>query len=184
MLFRSLQTYANSVSYGSVFVYKPNGNIFIFNPDGNGGYISNDASNLDKLEHLAGGGWRLLIDNDNSIENYDIAGKLISISSRNGRMQTLGYDTSGRLTAVTNDTGQTLTFTYDGASRISTMTDPDGRLYLYAYDTKDNLISVTYPDGKIRTYHYNEQAYTNNAYLPNVLTGITDENDVRYTLYT
>ena len=179
-----LQTYANSVSYGSVFVYKPNGNIFIFNPDGNGGYISNDASNLDKLEHLAGGGWRLLIDNDNSIENYDIAGKLISISSRNGRMQTLGYDTSGRLTAVTNDTGQTLTFTYDGASRISTMTDPDGRLYLYAYDTKDNLISVTYPDGKIRTYHYNEQAYTNNAYLPNVLTGITDENDVRYTLYT
>jgi YD repeat-containing protein len=46
------------------------------------------------------------------------------------------------------------------------------------------LTSVTYPDGKIRTYHYNEQAYTSNTNLPNALTGITDENGVRFATYT
>src|SRR5690606_9730209 len=77
-----IQTYPESYSYGSVFIYRPNGNIFIFNPDENGGYISENTRNFDKLELLEEGGWRLTIDDDNSIENYDESGKLISKTDR------------------------------------------------------------------------------------------------------
>ncbi|MEI2768664.1 MAG: RHS repeat-associated core domain-containing protein [Nitrosomonas sp.] len=128
-------------------------------------------------------GWRL-ITSDDEVEAYNTSGKLLSISSRDGRTQTLGYDTNGRLSTVTDDVGRTLSFTYDGSSRIQTLTDPAGGVTQYGYDASSNLTSVTYPDGKVRTYHYNEQAYTSNTNLPHALTGITDENSVRFAIYT
>jgi RHS repeat-associated protein len=64
------------------------------------------------------------------------------------------------------------------------MTDPANGIYQYTYDSVGNLTSVTFPDGKIRTYHYNEAAFTSGANLPNALTGITDENGVRFATYT
>jgi len=128
-------------------------------------------------------GWRL-ITSDDEIETYNTAGKLLSISSRDGRTKTLSYDANNRLISVTDDVGRSLNFTYDGSSRIQAMTDPAGGLYQYAYDTVGNLTAVTYPDGKVRTYHYNEPAYTSNTNLPNALTGITDENGVRFATYT
>ena len=128
-------------------------------------------------------GWRL-ITSDDEVEAYNASGKLLSISSRDGRTQTLGYDTNGRLTTVTDDVGRVLNFTYDGPSRIQTLTDPAGGVTQYGYDATGNLTSVTYPDGKVRTYHYNEPAYTSNVNLPHALTGITDENGVRFATYT
>ena len=128
-------------------------------------------------------GWRL-ITSDDEIETYNTAGKLLSISSRDGRTKTLSYDANNRLISVTDDVGRSLNFTYDGSSRIQAMTDPAGGLYQYAYDTVGNLTAVTYPDGKVRTYHYNEPAYTSSTNLPNALTGITDENGVRFATYT
>ncbi len=178
-----LQTYAESSSYGSVFVYRPNGNITIYKPDGNGKYISENTDELDILEQFGSGGWRLIIDSDNSIENYNSTGKLLSITRRDGRTQTLPYDANDRLITVTDDIGQALVFTYDNKNRINTLRDPSGGLYQYTYDINNNLISITYPNGKIRTYHYNEQIYTNNIYLPHALTGITDENGERYAIY-
>ena len=73
---------------------------------------------------------------------------------------------------------------YDGSSRIATMTDPASGVYQYAYDADGNLSSVAYPDSKVRTYHYNEAAFTSNTNLPYALTGITDENGVRFATYT
>lgn len=64
------------------------------------------------------------------------------------------------------------------------MTDPTNGVTQYTYDTAGNLTAVIYPDGKTRAYHYNEQAYTSNTNLPNALTGITDENGVRFATYT
>ncbi|QOJ22365.1 MAG: RHS repeat protein [Gammaproteobacteria bacterium] len=64
------------------------------------------------------------------------------------------------------------------------MTDPANGIYQYAYDANGNLTSVIYLDGKARTYHYNEAAYTSGASLPNALTGITDENGIRFATYT
>ncbi len=160
-------------------------------PDGRAAYFRltnsawvNQQAGGDILTQISGGtGWQLTTSED-VIETYNTSGKLLSITDRNDRTQTLSYDANGRLTTVTDDTGRTLSFTYDGSSRINTMTDPANGVTQYTYDTTGNLTSVIYPDGKTRTYHYNEQAYTGNANLPNALTGITDENGVRFATYT
>ncbi len=144
----------------------------------------NQQAGGDTLTQISGGsGWQLTTSED-VIETYNTSGKLLSITDRNDRTQTLSYDTNGRLSTVTDDTSRALNFTYDGSSRIATMTNPAGVVTQYTYDTTGNLTSVIYPDGKTRTYHYNEQAYTSNANLPNALTGITDENGVRFATYT
>jgi YD repeat-containing protein len=65
---------------------------------------------------------------------------------------------------------------------IATVTDAAGNAYSYAYDPAGNLVTVTYPDGAVKTYHYNEPGYTTGN-LPNALTGLTDENGARYSIY-
>ncbi|GKS69654.1 type IV secretion protein Rhs [Nitrosomonas sp. PY1] len=160
-------------------------------PDGKTAYFKlvnsvwvNQQAGGDTLTQIAGGTSWQLTTSDDEIETYDTSGRLLSIVDRNDRTQTLSYDANGRLITVTDDVGRALSFTYDGSSRIKTMTDPGNGVYQYAYDTNGNLTSVTYPDGKIRIYHYNESVYTSNANLPNALTGITDENGVRFATYT
>src|SRR6185437_8771940 len=74
--------------------------------------------------------------------------------------------------------------TYDSQSRLSTMTDPGGGLYQYAYDSQGNLSSVTYPDGASRLYVYDESAFTAGVDQPHSLTGIIDENGVRFATYS
>ncbi|MDO8894872.1 MAG: hypothetical protein Q7U93_07890, partial [Nitrosomonas sp.] len=141
----------------------------------------------DELENtlkFIGNQWVLTTIRD-TIEHYDTTGKLLSITNRDGRTQTLSYDANDRLSTVTDDTGRALSFTYDGSSRINTLTDPANGVFQYTYDAAGNLASVTYPDAKTRTYHYNESIYIEGgANLPNALTGITDENGVRYATYT
>ena len=143
-----------------------------------------DGDISDKLIELPGSSWQL-ITSDDTIETYNTSGKLLFITNRDGRKQTLTYDTNGRLSTVTDDTGRALSFTYDGSSRINTMTDPANGVFQYTYDAAGNLASVITPDAKTRTYHYNESIYIEGgASLPNALTGITDENGVRYATYT
>src|ERR1019366_3552512 len=57
------------------------------------------------------------------------------------------------------------------------MTAPDGGIYAYAYDKFGNLISVTYPDKTVRQYVYENTTY------PNFLTGIIDENGIRFATF-
>ncbi|MGZ5832111.1 MAG: DUF6531 domain-containing protein [Telluria sp.] len=98
-------------------------------------------------------------------------------------------------------------------ARVTKIIDPTGNEYRYAYDgltggcngdvssiacNANNLTSVTYPDGGTRLYHYNELSHINNGQpctgvrttgkdqgnQPNALTGITDENGVRFADWT
>ena len=189
---------AGGLQIGSTWRHNYQHNLFVntetitaTRPDGKLAYFRlvgsvwiNQQAGGDTLIQMAGGsGWQF-ITSDDTIETYNTSGKLLSIANREGRTQTLGYDSNGRLSTVTDDVGRVLNFTYDGSSRIQTLTDPAGGVTQYGYDTTGNLTSVTYPDGKIRTYHYNEQVYTSNANLPHALTGITDENGVRFATYT
>lgn len=84
---------------------------------------------------------------------------------------------------VTDESGKSLNFGYDALGRTVKMTNPENRNYLYTYDTYNNLTSVTYPDGKTKQYRYGELAYTGGTSLPNVLTGVIDENGTRYASY-
>ncbi len=155
-----------------------------------------------RLESLASG-WRLTTASD-EVETYDASGALASVTDRAGRTTTLAYsdgtasgpngqvfeDSSdaiplGQLLRVTDFQGRTLRFGYSASGRLVRMTDPAGLDYRYAFEgTTQNLLSVTYPDARVRGYLYNEAAYTNGANMPNVLTGITDENGARYATFT
>ncbi|MEW5933851.1 MAG: DUF6531 domain-containing protein, partial [Bacillota bacterium] len=118
-------------------------------------------------------------------EAYDPAGLLQTVTDRTGRVLSYLY-TDGRLTRITDDFGRSLTFGYDTANRISTLTDPANQLITYTYDPAGNLHTVTYPDltpadptdNPTRTYHYEDPTY------PHALTGLTDENGVRYATWT
>jgi YD repeat-containing protein len=196
-------TYDRSISAQTTTatVYRPDGKSVNFQLS-NGSWIS-DVDVLDRLQQNSTG-WTYTTADD-AVETYDSTGKLLSITNRAGLTQTLTYSDgttgvnggyilnangttsiaplrSGLLIRITNTFGRTLTLGYDN-SRIVKMTDPAGGIYLYAYDTNSNLTSVTYPDGKTKTNLYGEPAYTSGATLPHALTGIIDENNVRYATY-
>ncbi|WP_173065893.1 DUF6531 domain-containing protein [Sulfurimicrobium lacus] len=170
-----------------------------------------DGDVPEKLTRLADAsgttvGWTLR-KADDTLETYDANGRLLSIADRQQRTQTLTYSDGtagpnggyvldaagnattmilplGRVIRLTDSNGRFLRFDYDISLQIVMITDPAGGKYRYAYDANRNLKSVTYPDNKVRTYHYNEAANTGGANLPHALTGITDENGVRYATYS
>ena len=146
-----------------------------------------DADVEDQLEQLTDGqgvpiGWRYT-PTDNTVEDYAVSGRLLSITDVRGNSQTLSYDTSNRLDRVDTNTGELLQFSYDASDRISTITDQSTRTWTYRYDVNNNLEFVDNPDGTTKQYHYNEQAFTTATNLPHALTGITDERGLRYATY-
>ncbi len=120
----------------------------------------------------------------------------------------------GKLLCVTDNWGRQLQFEYDGKGRIKKIIDPSQLEYLYSYDgpsggcpdstvtsnpacTANNLTQVTYPNNSNRTYYYNEASQSGGGACPhqesinqglgihlNLLTGIVDENRVRYISWT
>ncbi len=139
-------------------------------------------------------GFRYVNSSDDSVEMYDTAGRLLSIASRSGIVQTLTYSDAstpaniapkaGLLIRVDETFGHAINFTYDAQSRLSGMTDPNGGVVGYGHDANGNLVSVTFPDTTGRQYLYNEAAFTTNTNLPNALTGIVDENNVRFATFS
>lgn len=158
------------LSASSVDVIRPDNRTLTFTA-ANGAW-SADADVNGRLEKTANG-WRYTT-GDNAVERYDASGRLRSITPLGGLTQTLSYDGQGRLHTVTGPFGRTLRFGYDASGRIVSATDPAGETVQYGYDANDNLVSVTYPDGTSRHYLYE------NAAFPHALTGLIDENGVRY----
>lgn len=199
-----IDTYTRSifVTHGGLnvadvaFVNRPNGMFVKFGRVG-GGWAPQDNI-ADRLTEQVDGsgqttGWVFVQASDDTRETYSALGRLASLESRSGIVQTLTYSEvatppsltpwRGALLAVTNSFGRSLTFSYDISGRVSVVTDSDGGQFAYTYDANNNLVSVTSPDNKARTYHYGELANTSNQPLPNHLTGITDENNGRFATY-
>jgi YD repeat-containing protein len=157
--------------------------------------------------------WQVRVASTDETESYDVGGRLTSIQSRSGLTQRLTYSDgtngsttgnggfvldatgnpttavlpAGILLRVADHFGRTLTLGYDSASRIVNVTDPAGGVFLYTYSAptvQANLTSVTFPDGSQRQYLYNEPVQTGGANLPFALTGIADENGVRFATYS
>lgn len=139
-------------------------------------------------------GWKI-VSADNQVESYNANGKLLLLTTPMGASQTLTYDTNNLLSKVSDPEGRSLTFTYDRNALIQTMSDPAGNIYRYGYDGNGNLKTVIYPDNTPtdssdnpkKTYVYGSDAEelvnTANVSQPNALTGIIDENGVRYATY-
>ena len=153
-----------------------------------------DADITDRLTELKDAnnlrtGWKYYEAATENTELYNATGQLQSITTRASVVQTLAYNASNQLTTVTDSFNRTLTFTYNaanastGSNNIATVTDHLGNAVSYTYDAANNLSTVTNPGGSTKTYLYNEPAYTANTNLPNAMTGITDENGVRFATY-
>ncbi|MEO6146363.1 MAG: DUF6531 domain-containing protein, partial [Sulfuriferula sp.] len=170
----------------TAFAYRPNGTVIYFHLQ-NGAFVA-DAdipAHLIQLTDGAGNtvGWQYESTLDDQIEHYDAGGKLTSIANRAGLVQTISYDSYGRVKTVTDPQGRQLTFNYDlYLMRLISISDPSGKLYTFSYGN-GQLQTVTYPDLHSRTYLYDEVAFINANGLYNQLTGITDENGVRYATY-
>jgi RHS repeat-associated protein len=175
---RSLHFYADQ-TYAIGGAKRPNGVVIFF--DAAGKELHNRdgaAARLVKIDPpVSGVSWKLTLADD-STESYDASGKLLSIRTRSGRVTTMGW-TSGQLTSVTDPFGRGLSLSYGANGRIQTLTQPDAQTVGYVYDESGRLIFATYPGSTAREYHYE----LTSPYA-NLLTGITDENEVRYATFT
>jgi YD repeat-containing protein len=160
--------------------FRPDGQTLIFRRVA--GVFQPEADGEDRLEEVLDAvgafvGWRYRVAEGEDLERYDAEGRLTSVATRAGLATTLAYDAAGRLARVTGPDGRSLDFGYDAGGRLATVADPAGGVYAYGYDARENLVSVTYPDGRQRQYHYENGAF------PHALTGISDENGVRFATY-
>ncbi|WP_411885860.1 LamG-like jellyroll fold domain-containing protein [Polaromonas sp. YR568] len=142
-----------------------------------GGMWTSDTDVTGMLERLVNAsnnttGWRYTTA-DGDVEIYKL-GVIESITNRQGLKWT--YAWSGSNFTVTNSFGRTLIFGTD-AQNNRTMNVFGGGVFTYRNDANNNLASITYPDGKVRTYLYEDSRF------PNALTGIIDENGVRYATW-
>ena len=112
------------------------------------------------------------------VENYNSSGQVLSEAAPNGRTAIYQYDSSGFFLSFTSHFGHAFVFTWDSGGHVSTVTSPIGGVFSYTYDTNDNLTGVQFPDNTSRVYHYE------NASFPNHLTGITDENGIRFSTFS
>ncbi len=176
---RSIALLANQSS-PTARVVRPDGKTFLFTFT-NGVWTSDPdvTARLASTNDASGNpiGWTYTGSND-SVETYDANGRLLTIANRAGLTQTLAYDASGNLATVTDPFGRQLAFGYNGNNQLIRMVDPAGGVYAYGYDGNGNLTSVTYPDGTTRSYLYEDAAF------PNALTGLIDENGVRFATWT
>jgi RHS repeat-associated protein len=134
-------------------------------------------------------------DQTNTVDKYDMTGKLVQVNYRGGYYQALTYDGSGNNTVITDSFGRTLTFTYLANGLVDTMTDPSSGVTHYTYTDRSGvgvmppagqagflaLSSVQYPDGKTLTYLYEDNTNWINRFA---LTGIVDENGHRFATWT
>jgi RHS repeat-associated protein len=157
--------------------------------------VTQAADINDRLTKLSVGGaieWQVHREDD-SIEIYNTAGLLIQRTLRGGKSFSFTYSISttpasiapwpGLLLTQSDAFGHALSWVYNSAGQMTQMNDPAGGIYRYGYDSNGNMTGLTYPDSSSKTYWYNESANTGGTNLPNALTGITDENNVRFATF-
>jgi len=152
---------------------------------------------------LALAGWRYTKGND-SVEQFDLQGRLVSIRDRAGLTQSLMYSDgtavapggavatdsgaalpAGLLLSVTDSFGRAMLFAYRSDSRLTNVADPSGGLTQFGYDSINRLKTVTHPDGKVRQYiYYTEESLPALANSDGLLTGVADEIGVRWSTYS
>ena len=140
------------------------------------------------------GGWEIYL-NSGELRQYDSSGKLTLITDRSPQYRQLAivYTADDRVSEVIDQTGRALVFSYNADGLVETVTLLDGQQIHYQYATtpgdttnnpKFNLVKVTRQDLTERNYHYEDVDGQGSPRYGNLLTGITDENGVRFATYT
>lgn len=62
-----------------------------------------------------------VVDHDSNVEKYDLSGRLLSITARNGVLKTMAYDSAGRLSKVEDSYSNQLILMYDSQGRLTSV---------------------------------------------------------------
>ena len=139
-------------------------------------------------------GWRYTTLKDET-EDYDVNGRLVSISRKDEKKVNLIYSTAatnpliapaaGLLIQAQDERERSIFLKYDVNSRLISVTSPNGEVYSYDYHvTKGIFEKVTHPNGTTKQYKYDESGnVTTNAGGFNLLTGIINESSARFGNY-
>jgi YD repeat-containing protein len=147
-------------------------------------------------------GWKYTTSSD-GIEEYDLGGRIVRMTDRAGMQLSFTYTDgttlppngvaalddpsavmSGLLRRVTDSFGRTLTLDYLRGGTLSRVTDTAGAQYNYTYDDQGRLKLASRPDGTRRTYiYYSEDGLPTISNSSGLLTGIVDENNVRFASF-
>jgi len=186
----------NMVTPTQILAKRSDGKTYIFNLV-SGQWQSDSDVQVQLTETLDGTGTRIgwqIQSLENEIETYNDLGFLLTITDTQGRVVSFTYDVTAAaggdddfntLDKITGPYGRKFTLTYAANGLVDSVTAADGHVIRYNYDTNDNLIDAAYPDetpaddtdNPKRLYHYEDTAY------PNALTGLTDENGVRFATW-
>ncbi len=91
--------------------------------------------------------------NDQTVEEYNAAGRITRMTDRNGNVTTWEYNLAGNLSRMVDPVGLATTLGYTGG-KVTSITDPAGRVTQFAFDAAGNLLRITDPDGSQRTFDY------------------------------
>jgi len=140
--------------------------------------ISAPWTAIDSADTLsqAGTTWVYGRTEDDSTLRFDAAGKLLSITARNGWTTSYVYEGS-RLARISNPFNRQFYLHHDVAGRLTVVNTPGGGSIGYEYDGLGRLSLVKYPDGNRRSFLYENVAF------PQALTGILDEAGARFATF-
>ena len=91
---------------------------------------------------------------------FDLVGRLQTITDLNNNQMTFAYDGDGNLITITDTVGRAITLAYNADNKIQTITDFTGRQWSYTYDANHNLTSVTNPAGYTTSYTYYDGTFS------------------------
>jgi len=130
------------------------------------------------------------------LRKFDEDGKLISIEQRSGiyRLVLISYNAEDKVDVVVDQKGRSLQFSYNPDGLVEFVTSPSGDLIQYQYNQPSStpvfrtwgqqLIKIIREDLTERNYHYEDQNPDTTPRHEFLITGITDENGVRYSRFT
>lgn len=176
-------------NYNKRLVELPNGNIARYDGDARFDiYLKNAGPTyktpVGRFDVLAktGDGYRIR-DSSGLVSNYDIGGKIVSITDSNGNSLSFSYATiadQAMLSQITDTTGRQIVYEYDAARRLTRVTDYAGRGVNLSYDSNGDLSSVSSPLAARTTYAYSNGFSEDRAGLNHNLISITDAKRQTY----
>ena len=101
-----------------------------------------------------GNGTYTVIFKDGRVHQFDVGGKLLSMTDLNGNQTVLAYDVNGRLSTVTDPFGRVLNITTNANGQVLTIADSLGTIATYTYGSNNRLSSVTYADNSAFQFSY------------------------------
>ncbi|WP_163835602.1 RHS repeat protein [Spartinivicinus ruber] len=178
----NLERWTNSFSSR---VIKSNSNsqlIYLFRPDGRAysfskvtdKWVSNSKSYIELTENVNSFGWVVKLD-DQSKEYFSTEGRLLKKDWKNGRYIQVSYNKGATL--IRDELGNVLNLSYVKDKLVVAELNNITK-FLYNYDSLGRLESVHSQSKGVRQYHYENEKF------PYHLTGITDENGVRFATWT